>query len=166
MKRFMWPLMEIVVSFVVGVLVVILLGAPVKLALLIAVVVLVLMVVSGRYSLKDRLAKPGQKTDEGLAPGTWSVVGVIHDPVLVRGGSIERDVVLVLRRLEAGSRERYLYVISDGLLGDIYHPLRSALAKNGPKFCFLVEPDGQSAILYQDRSDGERLYELKLNLDK
>ena len=115
------------------------------------------------------LGKRREQTELGkttsLKSGTWSVVGVIYDSVPVGGGNLERDVVLVLRRLGDSFRERHLYVISDDLLGQIRNPLRSALANNNPKFHLLVEPDGQSAILCQDRN-GERLHELKLDLNK
>lgn len=115
----------------------------------------------------------GQKKVVGLIEitnlrhGTYLVIGAVCDSVSVKGGGLERDIVLTLRRLENGSRERLIYAFGDDLLGDLSSPLRPALSNNRPAFRFQVEPDDQSAILYQERpGDGERLFELKLDLVK
>lgn len=161
MKRLAWPLLEVVVVLSFSVLIGYLLGIPIIIALVVSLVVYVGMVVIDR--LRDRLAKPKQKTDEGLKPGTYRVVCGQVDTVSPEAGNGKEhrvEVVLVVRPLEDGSAELQLVVIPKEWLlkGNLANSAR-VIAENHPSFCLRIEPDG-TRVLFQETAEAVRLHEL------
>lgn len=162
MKYGVWFFLAYIIgSFVVGFLVLKLLGCPTGLALLIVTFMIIIWVVMGMS--RDWRFKPSQQISQILVPGTYLVVCGKVDTVSPEAGNGKEhrvEVVLVVRPLGNSSAEPKLVIIPKERLikGNLANSAR-AITENYPSFCLKVESDG-TRVLFQETAEAVRLHEL------